>query len=54
MPLVRLSVPLADVQRDPSLDRIIERLKSGQHPDADIIALAKRLRGELNIEVVST
>ena len=54
MPIIRTTVPLADVERDPTLHRIIERLRQGKQPDADIIAVAKRLRDELKVDVVST
>ncbi len=54
MPLIRSIVPLADVGRDETLRRIVERLEKGKSAAADIIALAKYLRGNLKIEVRST
>jgi len=54
MPIIQASVPLADVQRDSTLGRIVDRLARGKQPDADIIALAKYLCGNLKIEVCST
>lgn len=54
MPIIRTTVPLADVKRDPTLRRIVERLKQGKQPEADIIAFAKRRRKDLKVYVVST
>ena len=54
MPIIRTTVPLAEVKRDPTLQRIIERLKQGKQPEADIIAFAKRRQGDLKVYVVST
>lgn len=54
MPIIRTTIPLADVERDPTLRRIVERLKQGKQADADIIAFAKYLRDDLKIDVLST
>jgi hypothetical protein len=47
-------VPRADVERDSTLRRIVDRLEKGENVAADLIALAKHLRGKLTIEVRST
>jgi hypothetical protein len=54
MPWIRSIGPLADVERDDTLRRIVDRLEKGEHVDADLIALAKRLRSKLTVEVMST
>ena len=54
MPLIRWFVPLADVQRSLTLRRIVDRLERGQRPYADLIALAKHLRSDLQVDVKST
>ena len=54
MRIVRTTVPLADVKHDLTLQRIFRRLEQGKQADEDIIALAKYLRDDLKVDVLST
>ena len=54
MPLVRTIIPLEHVRRDPTLQRIVERIDKGTQTYRDIIALARHLKDGLEFEIRST
>jgi hypothetical protein len=54
MPLIQVIVPIADIERDESLRRIVRSLEKGKQQRPDLISLANYLRSDLTVDVLST